>query len=169
MILKLSVSDNINNAKLKILKMTLLHTMTKLCRPIFYREFSSSSGLRQMYYTKEHETLERDDNTNIVKIGISDYAKETLGDIVFFESEVEVNEEIKENDTLVLLESVKATSEIISQFTGRVIEINEKLGIDDLNDIKEDELWFIRCELDDTSVLKTYMNADEYRKFTEKD
>lgn len=142
--------------------------MVKICRPLFYRGFSSTTGLNQLYYTQDHETIQCEDNTNIVKIGISDYAKESLGDIVFFESEVEVDEEIEVDDTLVLIESVKASSEIISPFSGRVVEINGSLEIDDLNTIKEEDFWFIRCEIDDMSILDTLMCIKEYSEFTKK-
>lgn len=148
--------------------MALLHSMVKICRPLFYRGFSSTTGLNQLYYTQDHETIQCEDNTNIVKIGISDYAKESLGDIVFFESEVEVDEEIEVDDTLVLIESVKASSEIISPFSGRVVEINGSLEIDDLNTINEEDFWFIRCEIDDMSILDTLMCIKEYSEFTKK-
>jgi len=148
--------------------MALLHSMVKICRPLFYRGFSSTTSLNQLYYTQDHETIQCEDNTNIVKIGISDYAKESLGDIVFFESEVEVDEEIEVDDTLVLIESVKASSEIISPFSGRVVEINGSLEIDDLNTINEEDFWFIRCEIDDMSILDTLMCIKEYSEFIKK-
>lgn len=142
--------------------------MVKLCQPMFHRDFSSTSGLRQLYYTEDHETIQVEDNNNIVKVGFTNYAKESLGDIVFFESEVEINEEIEVDDTLVLIESVKASSEIMSPFSGKVIEINDSLKIEDLNNIKEEELWFIRCELYDISILKKFMCNDEYNEFIKK-
>lgn len=142
--------------------------MVKICRPLFYRGFSSTTSLNQLYYTQDHETIQCEDNTNIVKIGISDYAKESLGDIVFFESEVEVDEEIEVDDTLLLIESVKASSEIKSPFSCRVVEINGSLEIDNLNTIKEEDLWFIRCEIDDMSILDTLMCIKEYSEFIKK-
>ena len=112
--------------------------------------------------------IQIEDNENIVKIGISDYAKETLGDIVFLEAEVEVNDTFEKNDALVTIESVKASSEVFAPFDGEVIEINEIEDVDIIKDQVESDTWFVKCKIENISDLNDLMRATEYIDFVSK-
>lgn len=150
--------------------MSLIRYLGRLARPLLYpvNNFHSTSAVKNIYYTAEHEIIQVETDENIVKIGITDYAKESLGDIVFFETEVEVGEEFSEEDCLVTIESVKASSEILAPFDGKVIEGNE-LDIDEIGELDEKDLWFVRCEVDNRDFLETLMNEDEYSIFIKKE
>ena len=135
-------------------------------RPIFMRSFSSTPRLNNIYYTNDHETVLTDKDSNIVKIGISDYAKETLGDIVFLEAEVEIDDTFEEGDAIVSIESVKASSEVFAPFDGKVVEVNEIEDLDTISNLSEEQLWFVSCEIEDSSILNNLMCPDEYSKYT---
>ena len=120
------------------------------------------------YYTDQHETL-KITGPNI-KIGISDYARESLGDIIFLESECEIGDNVEENEVIYNIESVKATSEILSPINGELITINEELidNVDLIQDIKEEDLWLLEFKWNeiDTNI---FLNKEEYAQFCKTD
>jgi len=125
---------------------------------------------RDIFYTQSHETIQIENDE--VKVGISDYARKELGDIVFIEADVEIEEEIEGGDTIATVESVKATSEIFSPSSGTVIEHNEELmeNINELENMNEKEFWFVKYKTDTSETLKTeHMNKDDYLDFLEND
>ena len=148
--------------------MSLIRHILNIRSPLFIRSLSSTPSVKDIYYTTEHETVQTEDNENIVKIGISDYAKETLGDIVFLEAEVEVNDTFEKNDALVTIESVKASSEVFAPFDGEVIEINEIEDVDIIKDQVESDTWFVKCKIENISDLNDLMRATEYIDFVSK-
>jgi glycine cleavage system H protein len=103
-------------------------------------------------------------------IGITDYAQDALGDIVYIdlpevEADVEANSEIGE------IESTKATSSIISPVTGRVMDVNEDLSESPeiINDDPYGKGWIAVIEVDDSSELDDLMDAAEYTKYVEEE
>jgi glycine cleavage system H protein len=103
-------------------------------------------------------------------IGITDYAQDALGDIVYIdlpevEADVEVNSEIGE------IESTKATSSIISPVSGRVVDVNEDLSESPeiINDDPYGKGWISVIEVDDSSELDDLMDAAEYTKYVEEE
>jgi len=119
-------------------------------------------------YTKEHEWLKVEGKT--VTVGVTDYAQEQLGDIVFVELPTE-GEEIAKGDTFGALESVKAVSDCYAPVGGKVLEINDTLN-DNPEMINEDcygEGWLLKLELSDKSDLEGLMKDDEYKKFVEEE
>lgn len=101
-------------------------------------------------------------------IGITDYAQDALGDIVYIDlpevdSNIEVNSEIGE------IESTKATSSIISPLSGRVIEVNEELteSPETINEDPYGKGWIAIVEIDDVAEFNDLMDASEYEKYTE--
>jgi glycine cleavage system H protein len=103
-------------------------------------------------------------------IGITDYAQDALGDIVYIdlpevETDVEANSEIGE------IESTKATSSIISPVTGRVMDVNEELSESPevINDDPYGKGWIAVIEVDDSSELDDLMDAAEYTKYVEEE
>lgn len=98
-----------------------------------------------MLCTKTHEYLL--EQNGIYEIGITDYAIQQLGDIVFVELP-EVGTEFEKNEAFATIESVKAASEIYMPISGKVVEINEQI-VDSpelLNDETFEEKWFIKIE-----------------------
>lgn len=117
-----------------------------------------------LYFTEEHEWILVEGD--VATIGITDYAQEQLGDVVF----VEVPDEGKEfdkGDEAAVVESVKAASDVYSPVSGEVIEGNEALAEDPslVNSDPEGDGWFFKLTLSDTSELEELMSVSEYKAF----
>jgi len=117
-------------------------------------------------YSKEHEWVLVEGN--IATIGITEYAQEELGDIVYVELP-EVGEKIVKDDPFGAVESVKAVSDVYAPVSGTVLEINDALP-DSPETINEDAYgdgWMIRVEMSDMDDLKDLMTAEEYAEYIE--
>lgn len=115
-----------------------------------------------MKYTEDHEWLSLDGD--IVTVGITEYAATQLGDVVFVELP-EVETQVARGDEIVVIESVKAASDIMAPVDGEIVEINEAL-VDKpalVNDDPTGAAWFFKIKLDDPSVLDEFMDEDEYK------
>ncbi len=112
-------------------------------------------------YSKEHEWVRADDGT--ATIGITSFAADELGDIVFIELP-EVGGRLTQFGTFGVVESVKAVSDLYAPVSGTVVEVNEALrdAPELLNSDPFGEGWIARVELGDTSELEALMNADGY-------
>ena len=116
-----------------------------------------------MKFTEEHEWLRTEGD--IVVVGITEHASTQLGDVVF----VELPEEgttVSKDDEIVVIESVKAASDILAPLDGEIIEINEALA-DEPSKVNEDpmgEAWFFKMKPADPSQVEEYMTEDEYNK-----
>lgn len=118
----------------------------------------------EMLCSKSHEYIVKQDDKYI--IGLTDYAIDQLGDIVFLELP-EVGDEFKKGDTFANIESVKAASEIYMPISGKIVEVNSEL-IDDpekLNDDCYENGWLVKVESeakeDEFSDLMSYENYKE--------
>ena len=114
-----------------------------------------------MKYTKEHEWLRVDGD--LVVVGITEHAATQLGDVVFVELP-EVETQVAEGDEVVVIESVKAASDILAPVSGEIVEVNDKLS-DNPGLVNEDptgDAWFFKMKIDDMSVLDGFMSEDEY-------
>ncbi len=116
-------------------------------------------------YTKEHEWLRVESETTVV-VGITEYAADELGDVVFVELP-DVGAEVTAMSVFGEIESVKAVSELYSPVSGTVVERNEEL--DDtpelVNDLAYGEGWMIKIKLSDPSQLDGLMSASDYEQF----
>ncbi|MCR2043492.1 glycine cleavage system protein GcvH [Anaerosalibacter massiliensis] len=123
--------------------------------------------LEDLLYTNDHEWLKVEEDK--AYIGITDYAQDALGDIVYVELP-EVDDEFEMEEAFAVVESVKAAADIYIPVDGRVLEINEDLE-DDPSLVNEDpyESWMIAVELEDKSQLDELMNSGEYEKFLEEE
>ena len=116
-----------------------------------------------MKFTEEHEWLRTEGD--IVVVGITEHASTQLGDVVF----VELPEEgttVSKDDEIVVIESVKAASDILAPLDGKIVEINEALS-DEPSKVNEDpmgEAWFFKMKPSDPSQVEEYMTEDEYNK-----
>ncbi len=114
-----------------------------------------------MKYTQEHEWL-RAESGNIVTVGITAHAATQLGDVVFVELP-EVETMVSAGDEAVVIESVKAASDILAPVDGEIVAVNEKL-VDNPGLVNEDatSAWFFKIKVDDLAVLDDFMDEDEY-------
>ncbi|MTI81334.1 MAG: glycine cleavage system protein GcvH [Firmicutes bacterium] len=117
-------------------------------------------------YSKEHEWIRLEGNK--ATIGITDYAQDSLGDIVFVELP-NIDDEFESDDVLGVVESVKAASDIYIPLSGKIVEINEEL-VDSPETINEDPYekgWIVAIELSDTSQLADLLSKEDYEAFLE--
>jgi len=122
---------------------------------------------KELRYSEEHEWAAVDDN--IATIGITDYAQEQLGDIVYVELP-ETGTEVTKGDKFGVIESVKAVSDIYSPVTGTVVTVNTGLPNtpETVNEEPYGDGWMIRVEMSDPEELDDLMTAAEYETFIEK-
>ena len=112
-------------------------------------------------YTKEHEWVEVDGDT--ATVGITNHAQESLGDIVFIDLPT-VGKEVKSDEELCVIESVKAASDIYAPIDGEVIEINNNLNDDAsiVNQDPEKDGWIFKMKISDLSQYNNLMTLGEY-------
>lgn len=116
------------------------------------------------YFTEEHEWVEVEGN--IATVGITEYAQEQLGDVVF----VDVPGEGKlfdKGDEAAVVESVKAASDVYSPVSGKIVEGNEVLADEPalVNTDPEGDGWFFKLELSDPAELDGLMDEGAYKKY----
>ena len=120
-------------------------------------------------YTKEHEWLKiQDSESNLAIVGITDYAQEQLGDVVFIDVP-EMGSNVVHMEKMGEIESVKAVSDLFSPVSGEVIKTNGEL-LDRPELINEDpynEGWILQVILSDTTELNSLISAEEYQSFIE--
>jgi len=114
-------------------------------------------------YSKDHEWIRLDGDS--VQIGITDFAQQELGDIVYVELP-ESGTEVKAGDTLGTIESVKAVSEIFAPVSGTVESANEALdeAPESINKAPHGDGWYCTIKLADASELDELMDAASYEK-----
>ena len=115
-------------------------------------------------YTNDHEWIKVEDD--LVTIGITEYAQEQLGDVVYVELPDE-GQEIEAEDAFGSVESVKAVSEIYSPIGGTVVEVNDLLedSPEKVNTDPYGDGWMVKLEVSDTSVLDKLMSAEDYEEY----
>ena len=120
---------------------------------------------QEMYYSDEHEwVLIETDNT--VLIGITKFASDNLGDIVFIELP-EAGSDVTQFEQFGEIESVKAVSELYSPVSGNITKINESAvqNPEILSDSPYEEGWLIQVKLKDKTELENLMNLQDYESF----
>ncbi len=117
-------------------------------------------------YTKEHEWVRVEDD--VATIGITNYAQEQLGDVVFVELP-EVDSEVEPGNEFAVVESVKAASEVYSPIGGTVVEVNEDLAAKPglVNEDAEGEGWFVKVKLSDPDEVDELMDARAYKAYVD--
>lgn len=118
--------------------------------------------IKGLYYSESHEYVRVEGNIGYV--GITDYAQNALGNIVYVDMP-EVDDEVVAGEEFGAVESVKAASDLISPVSGTVVEINEALE-DQPELVNQDpyENWIIKVEMSDKAELDNLMDADAYEK-----
>lgn len=117
-------------------------------------------------YTKEHEWIRVEDGVGVV--GITEYAQEQLGDIVYVELP-EVGATMKQGAEAAVVESVKAASEIYAPVGGEVTEVNQNLA-DNPGTVNTDAMgegWFFKMKIADTGEVARLMDGVDYQEYVE--
>ena len=122
-----------------------------------------AKGIEGLYYSEWHEFVKVEGNFGY--IGITDYAQNALGNVVYVDMP-EVDDEVEAGEDFGAVESVKAASDLISPVSGTVIETNESLE-DQPELINQDAFanWIIKVELSDNGELQNLMDAKAYEEF----
>lgn len=117
----------------------------------------------ELKYSKEHEWVKVEGN--VATVGITDFAQNELGDIVFVELP-EVDDEVSEGEIFGSVESVKTVSELYSPVSGKIIEVNEDLEDEPeaVNESPYEKAWMVKVELSDESELDALMDAQGYQE-----
>lgn len=115
------------------------------------------------YYTKDHEWAQVDEN--IVTVGITEFAQNALGEVVYVELPEE-GQKVSQGDAFGVVESVKAVSDLYAPVSGTVIEVNNTLTDDPsvINDNPMNDGWLIRIEMDTEKELANLIRAADYKK-----
>lgn len=121
----------------------------------------------ELKYTEEHEWVLVEDD--IVTIGITDFAQDQLGDVVFVELPEE-GDTLDAGKALGVVESVKAVSDIYAPVSGEVVEVNEELPDEPevLNNSPYEDGWMVKLKLADSAQLDGLMSAAAYQDFIAK-
>jgi glycine cleavage system H protein len=119
-------------------------------------------------YTREHEWARVKGNR--VTVGITDFAQDQLGDVVFVELPT-VGDEVKKGEAFGVVESTKAVSDLFAPVGGKVVEVNDPLtdAPEALNEDPYEEGWLVVVELADPKDLSDLLDAPAYRKFVEEE
>ena len=118
-------------------------------------------------FSEDHEWVELKGD-DLVVIGITDFAQEQLGDLVYVELP-EVGDECSRGENISVIESVKAASDLIAPVSGTIIEVNSRLE-DEPELVTEDSMgegWFIKVKLSNITELDDLMDESAYNSFTE--
>ena len=118
-------------------------------------------------YSEDHAWVKVQDE-DLVTIGITDFAQEQLGDLVYIELP-KVGHEFSRGDNISVIESVKSASDLVAPVSGEIVEVNDRLE-DDPELVSEDSMgegWFIKVKLSKRSELDELMDDESYQAFIE--
>jgi glycine cleavage system H protein len=121
---------------------------------------------KKLRYTREHEWVLLENDTALV--GITDYAQQHLGDVVFVELP-EIGTELKKGEAFCVVESVKAASDVYAPLSGEVLDINEELEDQPeiLNQSPYEKGWIVKIRVVASTEYDDLMKVEDYEKFTE--
>jgi len=117
-----------------------------------------------MRFTKDHEWIELDGD--VATIGVTAYAAEQLGDVVFVELPA-VGKTLKTGEGMAVVESVKAASDVYAPIDGEVTAVNDALSVtpETVNGSPEQDGWFAKVKVSDRAAIEALMDRDAYEKF----
>lgn len=118
-------------------------------------------------YSEDHAWVKVQDE-DLVTIGITDFAQEQLGDLVYIELP-KAGHECSRGDNISVIESVKSASDLVAPVSGEIVEVNDRLE-DDPELVSEDSMgegWFIKVKLSKRSELDELMDDESYQTFIE--
>lgn len=120
-----------------------------------------------LHYTDEHEWIKQVGDST-VRIGITDYAQDQLGDVVFVELP-ETGKEVAKDDLVVEIESTKSVGEVYAPFAGKVVAVNEAVAETPelVNTSPYEDGWLVEIEVSDDIVTDDLLDAAAYKDMTE--
>ena len=124
----------------------------------------SNKIIEELYYSKNDEWIKVENDVGT--IGITDYAQDQLGDIVYVE-EIKKGTNLNKGDVISTVESVKAVSDVYSPISGEIVEVNQDI-IEDPSIINKDPFgqgWFAKIKMDKPEDLDELMSASEYSEY----
>ena len=118
-------------------------------------------------FTEDHEWIRMEDD-EIGVCGISDYAQDQLGELVFIELP-ETGIEVSQGSEAAVIESVKAAGELKAPVGGTIVEVNETLAEEPelVNNDPQGDGWFMKIKVQDTSELDALMDEDAYQQYVD--
>ena len=118
-------------------------------------------------YSENHAWLKVEDE-DLVTIGITDFAQEQLGDLVYIELP-KIGHEFSRGDNISVIESVKSASDLVAPVSGEIVEVNDRLADDPelVSDNPMGESWFIKVKLSKPSELDELMDEKSYQVLIE--
>jgi len=123
---------------------------------------------KELRYSREHEWVRLEGS--IATVGITDYAQDSLGDVVYLELPSE-GASVTKDEPFGVVESVKAVSDLFAPVSGKVTEVNDAL-VDSPEVINEDpygDAWMIKVEVTNPEEIKELLSAEEYKEFVEEE
>tara|TARA_B100000242_G_C42921630_1_gene427336 strand:- start:254 stop:778 length:525 start_codon:yes stop_codon:yes gene_type:complete len=122
------------------------------------------------YYTETHEFIDYDEKMNTAKLGITYYAKKSLGEIIFIDNDFEVGDNVEEEDEVVTIESTKATGILSTPIEGEILQYNDELITDldtynNMDEKKEIDFWLVNIQMNKELNTKDLLCEDEYTKY----
>jgi glycine cleavage system H protein len=121
---------------------------------------------RHLRYTEEHEWAFLEDN--VVTIGLTDYAQDSLGELVYIELP-EIGREVSKGDEIAVVESCKAASDVYAPISGKIVEVNDMLT-DNPNMVNEspyEEGWLVKIEATENEEVEELLSASAYKAHTQ--
>jgi len=121
-------------------------------------------AVKGLLYTKDHEWVSI--KGDIATVGITDYAQEQLGELVFVELPV-IGKEVSAHDEIAIVESSKAASDVYSPVTGKVIEVNQELESrpELINEDCYKSGWIAKLQLTDQKAHEDLMDTEQYKQY----
>lgn len=115
-----------------------------------------------MKFTEDHEWLSADGD--VITVGITEYAATQLGDVVYVELP-EVETMVAKDDEIIVIESVKAASDITAPLDGEIVAVNDALSDNPalVNEDPTGAAWFFKIKVEDPSAIDEFMTEDEYK------
>ena len=121
-------------------------------------------AVKGILYTKDHEWVSIEGA--VATMGITDYAQEQLGELVFVELPV-IGKQVNAHDEIAIVESSKAANDVYSPVTGKVIEVNHELESSPelINEDCYKKGWIVKLQLSDTTSPEDLMDSDQYKDY----
>ncbi len=122
--------------------------------------------MSELRFTKEHEWVRMEGD--VATVGITHYAQEQLGDVVYVELP-EAGRKVEKGKDMAVVESVKAASEVYAPLTGEIVGVNADLTQNPatVNEDAEGKGWFAKIKIANKSEIDGLMNADQYKSYCE--
>ena len=122
------------------------------------------------YYTNNHEFINYDEKNNTAKLGITYYAKSSLGEIIFIENDFEIGDNVEFENDVVTLESTKATGVLATPVEGEILEYNQEMmenleKYNQMDDKTECDYWLVDIKLNNDLDTTELLCGGEYAKY----